>query len=239
MGMKKTRNTQNKKSGTGKPNWNRTIFVIFAVLFAVGMVGGYLLPVFLAPSAAAAGDVVVIEYTIYDEWGRPVLTTSQDLFNTVIESQNMVFLTQPLEMPIGTAIDKASLAAVPVYPALEGFAGFGILGFELDALSAGLVGIKQGEMQTIEFDYGGNSLQMNLSAEAFAGIVGANFSMMEVGDQIPVGLATEPVIQVDESAQEIQVPIRTATIVYKGEDFLVVRYGYGSIDVVITQLGAA
>jgi len=239
MGMKKTRNTQNKKSGSGKPNWNRTIFVAFAVLFAVGMIGAYLIPVFNAPKAAAAGDVVAIEYTIYDEWGRPVLTTSQDLFNTVIESQNMVFLTQPLEMPVGTAIDKASLAAVPVYPALEGYTGFGILGFELDTLSAGLVGIPQGEMQTILFDYGGNNLEMNLSAEAFAGIVGVNFSMMDVGDRIPVGLATQPNIQLDESDQEIQVPVRMATIVYKGEDFLIVRYGYGSIDVVITRLGAA
>lgn len=239
MGMKKTWNRENKNSGNGKPDWNRIIFVAFAIVFAVGMIGSYLIPVFNAPKAAAAGDVVAIEYTIYDDWGRPVLTTSQEV-STAIGNKNIVFLTQPIEMAVGYAINKDDITAVPVlYPALEGFAGFALLGFELDALSAGLVGVKQGEMQTIELDYGGNTLQMNLSAEAFAGIVGGNFSMMEVGDQIYVGLIREPVIQVDESDQDTQVPLRTAMIVYKGEDFLVVRYGYGSINVMITRIGAA
>lgn len=239
MGMKKTWNRENKNSGNGKPDWNRIIFVAFAIVFAVGMIGSYLIPVFNAPKAAGVGDVVAIEYTIYDDWGRPVLTTSQDVFNTGIGNKNIVFLTQPIEMSVGYAIEKDTIAAVPVYPALEGFAGFALLGFELDALSAGLVGVKQGEMQTIELDYGGNTLQMNFSAEVFAGIVGGDFSMMEVGDQIPVGLTREPVIPVDESDQDTQVPLRTAMITDMGEDHLVVRYGYGSIDVMITRIGAA
>ena len=191
--MKKTQQKNSKDAGAGRMKW---AYVAIAVLIAVAMVGTYLAPILAKKPAAQVGDTAVIDYTIFTEDGRPVITTDQTLLESEYRKGNSgLLLTQRLEMTAGAQVSGENVAVLPVvYPPITGFSGFGLIGFETNAISAGLIGMRQGETKTISFSYGGNDLEMNLSREDADGI-GLNFTQAAVGDMITLGLTTSPEIR--------------------------------------------
>ena len=77
MGDKKQKEASQKR-------WKKVLFIIAAVLFVVVMVVSSMGSHWITGLAPVkAGDAVVIDYTIYDAAGNPVVTTSQELFKQV------------------------------------------------------------------------------------------------------------------------------------------------------------
>lgn len=224
--MKKT-----QKNSKGEPkNWNKVLFVAVALMIAVAMVGTYLSPIFNQGRKAEAGDIAAIDYTIYDMQGRPVLSTDQALVSAELQRGHAVVLSSGIEIPVGMAVSMENVADVPIlYPKLEGFSGFGLLGFELNAISAGIIGMRPGETKAIPLDYGGNPLEMNLSAEDAAQI-GINATDVGMGDMIPLGFTTTPDILPDENTT---ISMRFGEITGKSEDSLTIRYRYQTASVTL------
>jgi hypothetical protein len=232
--MKKTQKTS-KDDGKA---WNKWVFIGIAVMFAVAMVATYLAPLFDTRQTAQIGNTAVIGYTIRDESGYPLISTDQQLVQNELQSGNLVFLTSGMEIPIGAAVSvENNVAVIPiVYPQIEGFAGFALLGFEINSISAGLIGMRSGETRTIGLNYGGNNFTMSLDEEQATGI-GINFTETMVGDQVPLGLTTSPNIPTDNSTDEAPA-LRIGTITQKTEDELVIRYRYGSADITLNGLSS-
>ncbi|MDN7025219.1 hypothetical protein FGU65_10010 [Methanoculleus sp. FWC-SCC1] len=227
--MKKS---QKNGSESGTKNWNKLLFIVVAVMFAVAMVFTYLMPLFTAPRTAQTGDLAVIGYTIRDEAGMPVLTTDQQLVQDEQQNNHLVVLTSRLEIPVGMAVSGENIAPVPIYyPQGSGFDGFGLLGFETNAISAALVGMHAGESRSVRFDYGQNDLTMNISAENAAAL-GIEFSNATVGDKFTVGLTTTPEIPLGENSTP-SVALRIGEVVEKTAEGLVIRYHYAGADLTL------
>ena len=230
--MKKT---QQKTSKDDNAPWMKWAYVGIALLVAVAMVGTYLAPMFEKKPAAQVGNMAVIDYTVLAEDGRPLITTDQNLLESEYKKGNVVLLTQRLEMPVGGQVSGENIAVIPVvYPEINGFSGFGLLGFETNAISVGLVGMRAGETKTISFSYGENDLAMNLSEEDMAGL-GFNLTDWDVGDLIALGLTASPDIPLGNETGEAA-SLRFGEIVDKTPDSVTVKYRYGSARVTLNGI---
>jgi len=230
--MKKT---QQKTSANDTAPWMKWAYVGIALLVAVAMVGTYLAPMFEKKPTAQVGNTAVIGYTIFSEDGRPLITTDQNLLASEYEKGNLVLLTHGLEMSAGGQVSGENIAVMPiVYPEIQGFSGFGLLGFETNAISVGLVGMQAGETKTISFSYGANDLEMNLSAEDADGI-GLNFTETNVGDLVPLGLTTTPNISPGNETNETPA-LRFGEVIDKTDDSLVIMHRYGSARVTLNGI---
>jgi len=162
--------TEKKSSKDENTPWMKWAYVGIALLVAVAMVGTYLTPMFEKKLTAEAGKTALIGYTIRAEDGRPLVTTDQDLLASEYKKGNHVLLTSSMEIPVGAQLTSENIVPVPIlYPEGTGFSGFGLMGFETNAISAGLVGMQIGETRMIPFSYGENNLAMSLSRESRSG----------------------------------------------------------------------
>jgi len=227
--MKKTQ--QKTPKGDDKA-WLKWGYVGIALLIAVAMVGTYFAPVFGSSQKAQIGNNAAIGYTIRGEDGRPIITTDQNLFSSEYEKGNLVLLTRGLTMPVGGLVSGENVATLPVeYP--PDFGDFGLLGFETNAISEGLVGMRPGEVKVVSFSYGENNLEMNLSQEDVDGI-GLNFTERQVGDVVALGLTTSPDISMDSDTATPA--LRFGKVTEKTADSLTIVYRYGSAEITLNSI---
>ncbi|WP_292517256.1 hypothetical protein [Methanoculleus sp.] len=227
--------TQKKSSKDENTPWMKWAYVGVALLVAVAMVGTYLAPMFEKKQTADIGSMALIGYTIRAEDGRPLVTTDQNLLTSEYEKGNLVLLTSGIEIPVGAQISGENVAPVPIlYPEITGFNGFGLLGFEANAISAGLVGMQTGETRAVTFSYGANDLEVNLSREDADGI-GLNFTETEVGDQVPLGFTASPDVPVGNETNQTPA-LRFGKVTDKTSDTLVIMYRYGSAEVTLNSI---
>ena len=245
--------TEKKSSKDENTPWMKWAYVGIALLVAVAMVGTYLTPMFEKKLTAEAGKTALIGYTIRAEDGRPLVTTDQDLLASEYKKGNLVLLTSSMEIPVGAQLTSENIVPVPIlYPEGTGFSGFGLMGFETNAISAGLVGMQIGETRMIPFSYGENNLAMSLSREDADGN-GLNFTETEVGERIdllagrllrPVGLNfTETEVgelvplEIPVGNETSQIPaLRIGKVLEKTDDKLVIAYRYGSAEVTLNGI---
>ena len=138
-------------------------------------------------------------------------------------------------MTAGAQVSGENVAVLPVLdPPITGFSGFGLLGFETNAISAGLIGMREGETKTVSFSYGGNDLETNLSREDADGI-GLNFTQAAVGDMITLGLTTSPEFPLGGETNSTTA-LRFGQVIDKTDDSLVIIYRYGSASVTLNGI---
>jgi len=237
--MTRAREPRGKSRKTDdKPGWYKFAFVGLAIIFAVAMVGSYMYPLFTSSQTAEIGDMAVFGYTIYDAGDRPIITTDENVYMQAVRNNQAIFLTRPLEMPVGVAFSEGNITAVPIVTQQEqGSYTFGLLGYELNAISQSMIGQAPGTTGTVPLRYGGNALAINMSSGEFEGMTGYNFSLVRTGDRIPVGMAAQPTLNVD-GTEEITYPLRVARVTEKGNGSLILQYGYGSVEVTLREIGA-
>ena len=136
-------------------------------------------------------------------------------------------------MPVGARVSGENVATLPVeYP--PDFADVGLLGFETNAISEGLVGMRPGETKVIGFSYGENNLEANLSREDADGI-GLNFTERKVGDVVALGLTKSPDLPMGNDTSEAPA-LRFGKVTEKTDDSLVITYRYGSAEVTLNSI---
>ena len=225
--------TQQKTPKGDDKAWLKWAYVGVALLVAVAMVGTYLAPIFGSSQKAKVGNTAAIGYTIRGEDGRPLITTDQNLFSSEYQKGNLVLLTRGLTMPVGARVSGENVAVLPVeYP--PDFADVGLLGFETNAISEGLVGMRPGETKVIGFSYGENNLEANLSREDADGI-GLNFTERKVGDVVALGLTKSPDLPMGNDTSEAPA-LRFGKVTEKTDDSLVITYRYGSAEVTLNSI---
>ncbi|NLM30654.1 MAG: hypothetical protein GX216_09595 [Methanomicrobiales archaeon] len=230
--MKKT---QQKGSKSDDKAWMKWAYVGIALIFAVAMVGSYFSPMFNKGHAIQPGNTALIGYTIRGEDGRPLITTDQGLVEREYRKGNVVLLSGGMEIPAGGVISGENIAVLPVmYPDIPGFSGFSLLGFEVNSISRGIVGMRPGEARTISFAYEGNTLEMNVNEEDAEGL-GLDFTEWDEGDMVPLGLTTSPDIPVGNDTAETPA-LRFGKVTTKTSDSMVIAYRYGSADITLNGI---
>lgn len=223
------------KKGGWTSSWAKIFLVMACILFAGVMIITSLGTNWLVTmKPAKTGDTAVVDLTIRDAEGRPVLTTNERIFNASFEKGEIVWYTNPLTMTVNSTTTDM-ITPVSVYRYDYGEASFGLFGMELNQISASLAGMKQGGTQKIVFP-DSDQFQREMNPEQFAQI-GGNFSTAMPGDQLLLAFTTSPMINIDENSTP-QYAFRTSLITGKTGGNITVSYGYPSADISIVRLNS-
>jgi flagellar basal body-associated protein FliL len=222
-----------KKQKQATKNWYKVLAIIGCILFVVLMVvssmGSSWVNFF---SVIKPGDTVTIDYTIRDARGSPIVTTDQQLYTTVAGSGYGLFFGKQLVIQANQSTTKGVIP-LPVYYREEGWSkSFALFGAEHDAITMGVIGMKQNEQKTITMPFK-DSMTQAWSADQLTRN-GVNLSEVQVGDSISMGVSDSPELATNTTPQTVY--IRIGEVTKKTSEGVVINFGYPAIDVRIVAI---
>ena len=216
---------------------NRThILIAFCVLIAVGMVVSTFGTAWLNFFATIKeGDSVLIDFTIYDKLGRPVvITSSQSIFQNTVENNDFEFFAGTMPVIAGAATHQ-DIVPIEVF-SQYGYMEFGLFGPEVDEMAYAVIGQKVGSSVTVDIPMSAG-LVRTMDHEQFVQIAGDILNIIQVGDQLPISFSEAPQISLDNSLPLTYLRIATITEITDTE--ITLDYGYPSATVRVAKLQSA
>ena len=203
--------------------------VLFVVLMIVSGMGSSWISAF---TVAKPGDVAVIDYTLYDAGGNPIVTTDQTLFKQVATQGKFVFFSKQISFTSNQSLAR-TIFPVQVYSTGSGWANqFALLKPEYDAMSSGIVGMKVNEQKRINIPSSASMTQ--LWSPELLKRNGVNLSDMNVGDIIPMGVGDNPEEMATNKSSITYMRIgEVSRITPQGA---VVDFGYPSADIRVVSI---
>ena len=227
MGEKK------RKEAAGK-QWKKIIAVVVGVLFVVLMIVSSMGSSWISSLAVTKpGDVVTLDYTLYDASGSAIVTTNQQVFENTIAKGGRMIYSKKLSITANQSYTD-SVYPVQVFTVGNGWNNqFAIFPKEYDAISAGIIGMKANERKTISLPADGSMTQLWTAEQLTRNNV--NMTNIRVGDILAMG--------VSNNAEELQsnatdLNFRVAEITGKSDAGATVNFGYPKIDVTVATINA-
>jgi len=213
--------------------WKKIVVVGACVLFVVlmivsGMGSGWI----SAFAVSKPGDVAVIDYTLYDAGGNPILTTDQTLFKQIATQGKYVLFSKQITVTSNQSLSH-SLFPVQVYSTGSGWANqFALFKPEYDAMSSGIVGMKVNEQKRISIPFSSSMTQL-WSPELLMRN-GVNLSDLNVGDIIPMGIGDNPEEMATNKSSVTY--MRIGEVSRKTPEGALVDFGYPSADIRVVSI---
>ncbi len=213
--------------------WKKFVVVGACVLFVVlmivsGMGFGWL----SAFSVVKPGDVAVIDYTVYDAAGNPLLTTDQALFKQAVAQGKGMLYSKQISITANQSLSNP-LFPVQVYSTGTGWGDqFALFQPEYDAMSSGIVGMKVNGQKRISIP--SSSSMTQLWSPEMLKRNGVNMSDMTVGDVLTMAVSDNP----EEMAtnQSTLSYIRIGELTQKTDEGAVVDFGYPAMDIRVISI---
>jgi hypothetical protein len=224
-----------KETGKGRSSWTwqKLAAVAFGVFFVIVMVVSSLGSGWLSGLVMAKpGDTVQIGYTIRDQAGRPVVTTDTQLFNESIQKRIMVF-ESPYIAVTANMTSSGAFAPLTVYYMSSTPFRFALMSDEMNAISEGLVGLKDGEQKRIPLDMGDPPVY--LPNEQLDQYLKNESTLIQPGDQVVFPLSDQPALPM-QNTTPANVYYRIFTVINRTADGANLTYGYSYIDVTVLRI---
>ena len=213
--------------------WKKIVVVGACVLFVVLMIVSGMGSSWISAFAVAKpGDVAVIDYTLYDAGGNPIVTTDQNIFKQVTAKGNFVLFSKQIPVTSNQSLAN-TLLPVQVYSASSGWANqFAIFKPEYDAMSSGIVGMKVNEQKRVIIP---SSITMTqLWTPELLKNNGVNLSDLNVGDIIPMGVGENPEEMASNKSSVSYMRIGEVSRI--SPEGAVVDFGYPTADIRIVSI---
>ncbi|HIJ06072.1 MAG: hypothetical protein XE11_0260 [Methanomicrobiales archaeon 53_19] len=233
--MAPQRKTSREKKQADPINWTKVGAISIAVLFAVMMVASLLGTAWIGGMRTVQpGDLVVIDYTIYNENDIPVLTTQEIVASQEEQAGRFVYLSGPIEVSAGYSPDDDMISIPHRYGTI---APFGLFRSEFETISESAIGYRERDQITVPFtiENPDSPFEREMTAEQITEM-GYPFDELSVGDMIILGFADNPQITLDDVEPDIK--LRFAFIKEKTDETVLVRYGYSYAVVTINSVTA-
>ena len=213
--------------------WKKIVVVGACVLFVVlmivsGMGSGWI----SAFAVIKPGDVAVIDYTLYDAGGNPIVTTDQKLFTQVAAQGKPVLFSKQISLTSNQTLAHP-LFPVQVYSTGSGWANqFALFTPEYEAMSSGIVGMKVNEQKRINIP-STTSMTQFWSPEQL-NRNGVNLTDINVGDVLSMGVSDNPEqMATNESTTTY---MRVGEVSRKSDQGVVVEFGYPAADIRVVSI---
>jgi len=203
--------------------------VLFVVLMVVSGMGSSWLTMF---TAVRPGDSVVIDYTLFDAAGKPIVTSEKATYDQAVAQSREIFGSKQLSLTSNVTMEKP-IYAVPVYPSNGGkVQQLAIFASEFNAISSGIIGMKVNEQKRIPIS-SNISMTHDWSAEQLA-LSKINLSDIRVGDNFFMGVSDNP----EEAANSTNATsyLRIGEVANKSSDGVVVDFSYPGINVRVVSI---
>jgi len=213
--------------------WKKFVVVGACVLFVVlmivsGMGSGWI----SAFTVVKPGDVAVIDYTLYDAGGNPILTTDQTLFKQAVAQGRSMLFSKQLSVTANQSLTH-QLFPVQVYSTSTGWANqFALFAPEYDAMSSGIVGMKANELKRIPIPSSASMTQ--LWSPEMLKRNGVNMTDINVGNIIAMGVSDNP--EAMATNQSTQTYLRVGEVSQKTAEGAVVDFGYPTVDIKVVSI---
>jgi FKBP-type peptidyl-prolyl cis-trans isomerase 2 len=226
---------EKKRKETAKRNWNKIIAIVLGVLFVVLMVVSSMGSSWINSLAVAKpGDIVTLDYTLYDASGSPIVTTDQQIFKNVVSQGGGMMYSKQLTVAANQSYGSP-IYSVDVYTVTSGWGNqFAIFSREYDAVSSGIVGMKANEKKTITLPADQSMTQLWTADQLTRNNV--NLSALQVGDVIAMGVSDNPTAMADNTSSFTS--LRIAEITRKTDEGATVDFGYPRIDVSVASINS-
>jgi FKBP-type peptidyl-prolyl cis-trans isomerase 2 len=199
--------------------------VLFVVLMILSGMGSHWITSF---KTVKPGDSVVVDYTLYDSAGNPILTSDQQR----AAKGNIIYTYQRLTLAAGQDPVK-SMYPVPIYTgSSETTTQFAILPTEYAAINQAIIGMKSGDQKRVQIP---ESSEPRLWDAATIAQSGLNVSQISVGELIPMALSDNPEAMASNSSSTY---LRIGRITGISGDGIVVDVNYPAADISIVSINA-
>jgi hypothetical protein len=229
MGTKK----QDEKS---RKLWIKILAVGICVVFAAMMIISAMGSSWISSLAVVQpGDVAVVDYTIRDTQGKPLVTTDAQVYKQAISSGSNIFYSKQLTV---TANQSSTVPVYPVsvYSENSGWSTqFAMFDNEYDAISNGIVGMRVNSQKTLSLTEN-KPLEQVWSVDQLEAH-NLNISALHVGTILALGVSQNPEAQYSNSTSDYY--IRLGEVTNKTADDITIDFSYPTIDVTVTSLNKA
>jgi hypothetical protein len=225
--------------GVKKKNeaWVKTvskIFIVLACLLFVGLMilsgmGNQWITMF---NSVKSGDSVVLDVTVYDATGNPIITSDQTVYNQVVAKGQNIFATKQLTVISNKTMDKSIFGVPGSASTGTGVQQLAIFSSEYNAISSGIVGMKVNEQKRIAIP-SDNMMKNDFSVEQLA-LSKINLTDISVGDNFFMGVS-DTTQQVTNTTKATTF-LRIGDVVSKSPDGVVVDLNYPSIEVKVVSI---
>jgi hypothetical protein len=210
------------------------IFIVAACLLFVGLMilsgmGNQWITMF---NSVKSGDTVVLDLTVYDAAGQPIITSEQTVYNQAVAKGQDIFATKQLTVISNKTMDKPILGVPGSASTGTGVQQLAIFSSEYNAISSGIVGMKVNEQKRIAIP-SDNMMKNELSAEQLA-LSKLNLTDISIGDNFFMGVSdtTEKVT----NTTKLNTFLRVGDVVSKSPDGVVVDLNYPAIEVRVVSI---
>jgi FKBP-type peptidyl-prolyl cis-trans isomerase 2 len=201
--------------------------VLFVVLMILSGMGSHWLTMF---TVIKPGDTVVVDYTMYDAAGNPVMTSSQQAYTKAAEKGKDIIISRQLSMTAGRNL-TSTIFPVLIYTTSGGWTTeYALFSSEYSAINQQLVGMKTGDQKRIQIP--NSSIEQEWSAAQLANN-SVNISALHTGDFFALGVSDDPYAMVNNSSVTYT---RVGEITSITNESVVVDLGYPSVDISIVSI---
>jgi len=210
------------------------LFIVGACLLFVGLMilsgmGNQWITMF---NSVKSGDTVVLDVTVYDAAGKPIITSEQTVYNQAVAQGKDIFATKQLTIISNKTIAK-SIFGVPGYSSTgTSVQQLAIFSSEYNLISSAVVGMKVNEQKRIAIP-SDNMMKNEFSVEQLA-ISKINLTDISVGDTFFMGVS-DTTEQVTNTTKP-NTFLRIGDVVSKSPDGVVVDLNYPAIEVRVVSI---
>jgi len=203
--------------------------VLFVVLMILSGMGSSWLTMF---TVIKPGDNVVIDFTLYDANGNPILTSSQQTYTKAAEKGRNVIISRQLSIIPGQNL-TSTIYPIMIYSNTEGWTKYyALFSTEYDAINRQLVGMKTGDQKRIQIPNSSIAQEWS-AAQLYNNSVDIND--LKAGDFFALGVSDDP----EAMAKNTSVTYtRIGQISNKTNESVIVELGYPTADISIVSINA-
>jgi hypothetical protein len=183
-------------------------------------------------NSVKSGDTVVLDVTVYDAAGKPIITSEQTVYNQVVAKGQDIFATKQLTVISNKTMDKSIFGVPGSASTGTGVQQLAIFSSEYNAISSGIVGMKVNEQKRIAIP-SDNMMKNDFSVEQLA-LSKINLTDISVGDNFFMGVS-DTTQQVTNTTKATTF-LRIGDVVSKSPDGVVVDLNYPSIEVKVVSI---
>lgn len=204
--------------------------VLFVVLMILSGMGSSWLTMF---TVIKPGDTVVVDYTLNDINGNPVMTSNEQIYTKAATKGGNILYSKQLSIIIGQNLTK-SIYPVSIYTSSSGWTKeYALFSMEYDAINQAMVGMKTGDQKRIRIS--NSSMTQEWSATQLT-TNGVNISDIRIGDILSMGVSDNPDSMTSNSSI---VYTRIGQVTSKSDErSVMVDFGYPSADIKIVSINA-
>lgn len=203
--------------------------VLFVALMIISGMGSSWLVMF---TSVRPGDSVVIDYTLFDAGGKPIVTSEKTTYDQVLAQKREIFGSKQLTIVSNQTMEKP-IYSVPVYSSTgTTVKQLAIFSSEYNAISSGIIGMKVNEQKRIPISPE-TPMTHDWSAEQLS-LSEINLTDISVGDNFFMGISDNPEDVANSTTANAF--LRIGEVANKSSEGIIVDFSYPVIDVRVASI---